>query len=649
MNQRLGQREDIDRVREATDLVHLIGERVTLRPRGREHVGLCPFHDDHSPSMAVVTHKGNAFFKCHACGAGGDAFDFVQQYHKLEFPEALKYLAERAGIELQPLRREQSSESSGQVSRADLREANALASSFFSHVLRSDTAGKHGRSLLAKRNISDEMIETFMLGLAPDQWDGLLKVIERREMSKDVFLAAGLLKQRKSSDGWYDAFRNRLIFPICNELGQPVAFGARKIEPEDEPKYLNSAESPLFQKSRTLYGLYQARRSIIDQRTAIVTEGYTDVIACHQAGITNVVGTLGTALTRDHARILSKLCDTVVLVFDGDEAGQRAADRGLEVFFAEPVDVRICVLPDNLDPDDLLHSEGGTKRFRAAIAQATDALRYKVQRFQDAIASITGLSARQKHLESFLRELADLGFREMEGVRKRWVLSHLADLLDLSVHDLERSMPQGRARVNHTADHESHDESEAPQHELPQEGDLVGAMNPVTASRARVRAERDLLSLLIYDPSLSHQLVSVGEFHNVPITSVVKPEQFQQESMHQIAMFVLALIERDEHFTVQELRDSLSDESARSLALTLYFEGQQQVEGHEQQRGELLQSACVGFVDHLAHEEYERLVADYQQRKPQGDDALQAMNNLLELRRNRTKKVAGAIMRGIRS
>jgi DNA primase len=302
---------DIDRVRDATDLVRLIGEHVPLKPRGREHVGLCPFHDDHSPSMAVVTHKGNAFYKCHACGAGGDAFDFVQNYHKMDFAEALRFLADRAGITLTPRPSPGQRSASGEadehdgrtVARSSIREANAFAAAFFRKVLQHPEAGSVGRELIDKRGISAEMAEQFMLGYAPDSWDKLLATITRKGMSVEPFAAAGLLKPRKTGDGFYDAFRHRLIFPITSEVGQPIAFGARAIKADDEPKYLNSAESSVFQKSRTLYGLHQAKRSIIDSRTAVITEGYTDVIACHQAGFTNVVGTLGTALTREHARL----------------------------------------------------------------------------------------------------------------------------------------------------------------------------------------------------------------------------------------------------------------------------------------------------------------------------------------------------------
>ena len=366
---------DRDRVLDATDMVALIGEHVQLRPKGREHVGICPFHDDRAPSMTVVTHKGAGFYKCFSCGAAGNAIDFMMNYHKMEFIDALRALAERAGIELQQTRREDGATGG----RRALLRANAIAANYFRKALAHAEAGAAANTALDRRGITAEMRERFQLGAAPDGWDGFVRHIDRLRAHSagsrgddavpelDVFRAAGLV--RDGRQGPIDGFRNRVIFPICDEMGQPIAFGARQINPEDQPKYLNSPESGVFHKGRGLYGIHLAKKSIIDARTAVICEGYTDVIACHAAGVTNAVATLGTALTRDHARVLKRLAERIVLLFDGDAAGQKAADRAIEVFFAEPVDVRICTLPDELDPDELLRQEGGRARFDEALAK----------------------------------------------------------------------------------------------------------------------------------------------------------------------------------------------------------------------------------------------------------------------------------------
>ncbi len=400
----LALKTDVDRIREAVDLVALIAEHVPLRPRGREHVGLCPFHDDHTPSFAVVTHKGNAFYKCHACGAAGDAFNFVMDYHKMAFPDALKLLAERTGIALQ--RRPATGPKTDRPAGDELRQANSLAAAFYRDFLVNDGRGAIARAVLQRRGIDDVTAEQFLIGAAPAEWESIAGHARGRDVSVRALEAAGLIKARSSGNGHYDTFRNRLIFPICDELGRPIAFGGRRLDDLDEPKYLNSAESPLFNKSGTLYGLHLAKRAIIDARQVIVTEGYTDVLACHQAGLVNVVATLGTALTPRHVQVLKRLCDEVVLLFDGDEAGRRAADRAVALFFAETIDVRICILPDGDDPADLLARDDGVDRFRTALDTATDALAYKVARFQDELRSARGPAGRHRVLQKLLAELA---------------------------------------------------------------------------------------------------------------------------------------------------------------------------------------------------------------------------------------------------
>lgn len=444
------QHDDRQRVLDATDVVHLIGEHVALRARGREFVGICPFHDDHKPSMYVVPAK--QIYHCFSCGAGGNALTFVMEYHKMAFREALEHLAQRAGIELTPWKpshaaHEDQSRSSS-ASRQEVLAANRAAADFFQRMLARDDIGQAAREIIARRGISDDMVAAFRLGAAPDMWDGLQRTIAHKNTPAAPFLAAGLLKQRGGMEGGglYDAFRNRLIFPIQDQTGAVIAFGARRINEADEPKYLNSPDSVVFNKSATLYGLFQASRTIQRSRTAIITEGYMDVIACHQAGVTNAVAALGTAMTRENARILRRMCDTVVLLFDGDEAGQRAADRAVEVFFAEPVDVRIAVLPADAgakDPDELLKQEGGRERFDRVIAEASDALTFKLARLKKRIAGL-GLSARARAVEEEMTHLVDLGLNETAPVRRQLIIRNIANLLDVDEDTIRAAIPHRR-------------------------------------------------------------------------------------------------------------------------------------------------------------------------------------------------------------
>ena len=445
-------RSDRDRVLEATDMVALVGEHVRLAPKGREHLGLCPFHDDHRPSMAVVTHKGIPFFKCFSCGAAGNAIDFVMRYHRVEFPEALRLLAERSGITLTPRRSESGAD---RDARTGLLKANEFASRTFRRFLADGSLGTSSREMIARRGVPAAAQEAFALGAAPAGWDHLSEVVSawlaRGRGAEDAavriedFVDAGLLR-RSSRGEWIDGFRHRLMFPIRSEMGRVVAFGARQIDPEDQPKYLNSPESAVFKKSATLFGLDLAKQSIIRRRLAVVVEGYLDVIACHAAGFDHVVATLGTALTAEHARLLRNKAEAVVLLFDGDEAGQRAADRAVEVFFGGTLDVRIGVLPGGLDPDDLLKKPEGREVLEATVAGAIDSLEFLLQRFRGTWRDATGLSGRQQALEAFLRRLADLGFARMNPLRRSLVLERLAAWTGVTTGALLGAMPAAVSR-----------------------------------------------------------------------------------------------------------------------------------------------------------------------------------------------------------
>ena len=506
------ERNDRDRVLEATDLVSLIGEHVWLVRKGREHHGLCPFHDDHRPSMAVVTHKGIPFFKCFSCGAAGNAIDFMMRYHRLEFPDAFRQLAERAGITLAARRPAEAAE---RDVRGALLRANEIAAKAFRRFLDDTEIGAASRAILDRRGVAAAERESFGLGAAPDAWDRLSSGLEtwiakqgrgdgdRQPLRMEDFAEAGLVR-RSSRGGWIDGFRNRVVFPIRSEMGRVVAFGARQIDPEDQPKYLNSPESAVFDKSATLYGLDLAKQSIIKRREAVVVEGYLDVIACHAAGFDQVVATLGTALTPDHARLLRHKAERVVLLFDGDEAGQRAADRAVEVFFGGSLDVRIGVLPGGLDPDDLLKQEGGRESLQSSIDGAIDAIAFLLRRFRANFASAAGISGRQSAIEAFLRRLADLGFARMPAVRRSLVLDQLAQLTGLSIGDLQKSIPAVRPRVAagdgiRTADVAADEEASV-------------AKSPEAPVPPAVRhAERTLVSVLIAWPTLLDEEIAAAD------------------------------------------------------------------------------------------------------------------------------------------
>jgi len=369
-------------IKSAVDIVALVGEYRALRRVGTKYKALCPFHDDHNPSLELNPDRQS--YKCWSCGAGGDIFDFVQKIEHVEFPEALRMLADRAGVALEspPL----TSTRRGPL-KSDLLEVNAWAEEVYAKSLSGSTATL---DYVDRRGLSRASVERFRLGCAPTARGWLLDQARRKSIDLDALEQAGLVSRSAESPGLVrERFRGRLMFPIHDDRGRTVGFGGR-ILPEVEraivaegrqvAKYLNTPETSLFHKRSILYAADLARNAAREAGWVAVVEGYTDVIAAHQVGLYNVVGTLGTALGEDHLEMLRRLSDRrVVLVFDGDEAGRSAADRALELFLASEVDLRVLTLPVGLDPCDFLLQEGA-EEFRRLADQASEALAYLVDR-----------------------------------------------------------------------------------------------------------------------------------------------------------------------------------------------------------------------------------------------------------------------------
>jgi len=463
-------------VRSAIDLVEIIGEHVALKRAGREFKGLCPFHEDHRPSMAVVPHK--QIFYCFVCGSGGDVFKFMEMYHKMTKGEALRELAKRAGIKLPELpgrSRAEGKDKDGLSPRERIAASNEWACGFFEKMLRGPS-GKAGLEYLRGRGLTDETITRFRLGFSPDSWTGLVNEAFRTQssaLSPQHLSEAGLIKQRSDTSP-YDAFRNRVMFPIIDATGggggggaagkgRVIAFGGRVLEEKRdeagnvvEAKYLNSPDTKLFNKSESLYGMNLARQQIVRTRTAIVVEGYMDVIACHQAGVTNVIATLGTALTPEHARILKNYAQTIILVFDSDDAGRRAADRAMEVFVKSPLDVKIAAVPDGKDPCDFCMKHGGAA-FEKIVEKATDAMTYKWRDLQTRFHGTDSLTARQESATTFLRFVGATMGREhaaMDPVRRGLLLAKVAGLVGMPLPEVQRLIEKlggaGDSRPNQT-------------------------------------------------------------------------------------------------------------------------------------------------------------------------------------------------------
>lgn len=393
-------------VRSRTDLVDLVGETVSLDSRGggRDYVGLCPFHDDHKPSLHVYPERQS--YRCWVCDEGGDCFSWVMGLEKIGFREALESLARRANVEV-PRSRSGTSDKPRQ-SKNRLYEVLAWAEAEFHCCLLKTVAGAPARKYLAERGFTGKTIAQFRVGFHPQDWEWLLSRARDR-FTPEQLLAARLVRERREGSGYYDDFVNRVLFPIRDERGRPVAFGGRVLPglaPPDAPKYLNSPESEVFAKSRLLFGFDLARDAIRKSKTAVVVEGYTDCMMAHQYGLVNVIGTLGTALTDAHVRGLKRFARQVVLVYDGDEAGRMAAERALVKFLSQEVDLRILTLAGDRDPADFLE-EQGREAFQKQVDQAPEAWDYKLRTAIDRYG-LEALDARQRVLEEMLEMLSQV-------------------------------------------------------------------------------------------------------------------------------------------------------------------------------------------------------------------------------------------------
>jgi DNA primase len=361
----------IDEVRARADIVDIIGEMVSLKKAGREYKANCPFHEERTPSFYVAPDKG--FYKCFGCGKSGDVFGFVMERLGMDFIEAVRYVGGRAGVEIREVRRTNEEEDPNRP----LYEISAFAQSWFREQLLDEAVGAKARAYLEGRGISMEVAERFGVGWAPDEWRAFREAAVKHGFDEDQMLQLGLLKQSERSREPYDGFRGRIIFPIMALGGKVIAFGGRILEGEG-PKYLNSPETPIYHKGQTLYGLSWAKNVIRREEAALVVEGYMDVVSLAAAGFEHAVAPLGTALTPEQARLLSRYCTRVFLLFDSDAAGLRATFKAGDVLLEEGMHPAVVTLPDGEDPDTLVRSQGPAA-LSALLDDAVDVLDRKIQ------------------------------------------------------------------------------------------------------------------------------------------------------------------------------------------------------------------------------------------------------------------------------
>jgi len=466
----------VDEVKSRLDIVDVISDYVELRKSGRNYSALCPFHSEKTPSFFVFpeTQTWHCFG---ACGEGGDVFTFIMKRENLSFGEALRLLARRAGVELEPLTPEQARAA---AQRERLREVMSAAATYYHNQLLHSPAGEEARAYLRRRELTVETVERFQLGYAPDKWEALKGHLLGRGYALADLVAAGLVVEREDGSGSYDRFRHRLMIPIRDSRGQVIAFGGRVLREEDVPKYLNSPQTPIFDKSATLFGLDLARETIRRRDQAVIVEGYMDVLQAHQHGFTNVVASMGTSLTEDQLRSLTRLTTNLVLALDADAAGARATLRGLEMareaLGREMVPVitpqglvryegrlqvalHITILPQGQDPDDVIRADPA--RWSQLVDAALPVLDYYFQALTADLdlGSPKGKAEAVRRLAPILNEIGD-------PVEREHYLQRLARMVRVDERTLAHQIAAARPRGRRPSAPPSLEETPSPQEEF---------------------------------------------------------------------------------------------------------------------------------------------------------------------------------------
>jgi DNA primase len=536
---------DVDAVRERTDIVALISEYVPLKKSGREFRGPCPFHQEKDPSFYVNPAKSVYF--CFGCKAAGGVFNFIMQVEGLNFNDAVERLADRIGYQLS-----YEAASPGDAKRRSERDRlyalNRTAADYFHYILRETERGGNALSYLAARGLEEGLVDTFNLGFAPAGWDNLSDFLVKKGYSERELVTAGVAKERprgKEGRGVYDIFRNRIIFPIMDHRGRVVAFGGRRMEEateQGEPKYLNSPETPVYRKGRTLYGFYQARTGIQDAAEAVVVEGYTDLLALWQAGITHVVATLGTAMTENHFELLNRFCDKVFLAFDADRAGVDAALRPIEFWNRFKVEVMVIMLPEGEDPASLVE-KGGASAFKKFQDSAEPLLDFAARKKIEACDTTTALG-RRRAMEVCVPIIAKVSSEDMRPVRND-LLRKVAGQLDMPLETVEVYMREASRLSGRAAER--------------------GAGVEVPAMWQKV--EKEALRVLVHDPEalIEHDYLDTDYFSDESYKKIF-------EKLKEISIYDENLIRADFETIMSRFVESVEDEHLRSILAELLME-----------------------------------------------------------------------------
>lgn len=544
--------EKIEEIRTATDIVEIIGSHVQLKRRGKNYTGLCPFHVEKTPSFSVSPDK--QMFYCFGCGKGGNVFSFMMEFEKVSFQEAVRSLAEKAGIALPVYESEQEAQAN---QYEELYLVCQKTARFFYQNLTETIEGKLALEYFRHRGFKDETIRQFGLGYSMNSWDSLLKFAEKENMSPDVLLQAGLV--RKSEDGsFYDYFRGRAMFPVFSTTGRVIGFGARKIREDDNiaGKYINSPETPIYNKSRVLYGLFQAKDALREHDNAILVEGYADLITTFQAGVRNIVASSGTALTPEQVHLLGRYVKKITIVYDADTAGSNAALRGVDVILERGLDVRVAELPHGEDPDSFVKKQGSDS-FQKVIATGISFIDYIAQTLEHQ-GKFDSAEGEAEAVRTIMQSVAKI----RDELKRDFFIKRLAEKYRLYETTLYRELEKHLAVEQRRSRYGSESAKDAPPVRV-SGAELSTAMKPSEATIPI--AEYDLVQAMLDGGDTVVRLI----FSHLAI------DDFSHPHIREIVEQIHSNVEDGKSIEPSSFIDELENQILRNIITTIVFSRQQ--------------------------------------------------------------------------
>ncbi|MBP3039663.1 DNA primase [Bacillaceae bacterium Marseille-Q3522] len=561
MSERIAE-EKINEVRQSADIVDVISDYVQLNKQGRNYVGLCPFHQENTPSFSVSPDK--QLYHCFGCGAGGNVFTFLMEIEGLSFQEATLKLAERNNIDVGIPSSDLLEKKKLPGNLQEMFDIHEFLCKFYHHLLINTKEGQHALEYLLKRGFTLPSIEKFQIGYALDSWDFGYKLLTKRKFRPSILEQAGIIIRRKQDESYFDRFRNRIMFPVFDRNGKIVAFSGRSIG-DDGPKYLNSPETAIFQKSKILYNLHLARPSIKRNQQAVLFEGFADVISADRAGIENGIATMGTSLTDEHVAILRRNVQGVTICFDGDHAGMEAAFRAATMLSEAGCQIKITMLPEGLDPDEYINKYGNEKFYHEITSASVTFMGFKFAYYRRE-KNLKNEGERLLYIEQLLEEIAKLD----NAVERDHYLRQLAQEFSLTLEALQEQLRQihfSKKRKRKTGE----------EHTPKLQSHMIKKSREIHP--AYYNAERSLLACMLKSSDLAYK-----------VQEILKGNTFNIDDHQAIFTYMLAFYENGNDANVSAFINFIDDEKLKSLIADI-----EMIEAEE----ELSEQALHDYIHHV--------------------------------------------------